>query len=294
MLVYKCPECPYVNVAVHGVLTHSQMKHPCTEVRATKLETGEIFVSNIAKCSSGKGTYERGYLCKRCPKICQTLIKLKSHRKKEHVKKAASELSAPREAKTSDVDDPPGSTSQADVTEGLSTPKTTDSPSLQDEDILFACQLCTYSTPFRGYLWKHLKNFHKLDGADRRKLLEKYNRRKPTPLNLHVECKRDARCVKCPELTFDSSASLIDHYNTSHRLGSKSDFKVISFGVKRKKSTGLYRCAHCWTKLYGTKKLGFHLDRHRAKMKMAANKRIKALPASLSSDPKPVEVGQLR
>ncbi|XP_037536832.1 zinc finger protein 462 [Nematolebias whitei] len=288
-LVYKCPKCPYVNVSVHGVLTHCQMKHPHIEVRAARLDTAEIFVSNIAGCSNGKGLYERGYLCKRCPQMYPSLFKLKSHRKKEHVKKAASELSAEREAEMSDVDDPPGSRSEADLAEGLSTPKTSDTPALQDEDFLYECELCAYSTSFRGYLWKHLKNFHKLNSTERYKLLEKYNRRKPTSLSPHDEHKRDVKCVKCPDLMFDSSESLIDHYNTFHRLGNKSDFTVLSFGVKPKKSTGLYRCAHCWTKLYGTKNLRYHLDRHRAKMEMAASKQIKASPSSLPWDPKPVE-----
>lgn len=291
-LVHRCPKCPYVSVSVHGVLTHCQMKHPHSEVRAVKLETAEIL-------SPGKGLHARGYLCKRCPQIYPSLFKLKSHRKKEHVKKAASELLAEREAEMSDVDDPPGSSpeaapiemSQADITGGLSALKTSDAPSLQDEDVLYKCQLCAYSTSFRGYLWKHLKNFHKLNSDERCRMLEKYNRRKPSCLNLNDEHKRDGQCVRCPELVFDSSESLIDHYNTFHRLSNKSDFTVLSFGVKRKKSTGLYKCAHCWMKLNGTKNLRYHLDRHRAKMEMAASKQIKASPAGLSSDPKPVEVG---
>lgn len=291
MSVYKCPKCPYVNVTHHGVITHCQMKHPLFDRRTRKLETCEILVSDIVGCSTGKGTYKRGYLCKICPQIHPSLLKLKTHSKTAHRNEAASDET---EAKNLAVDDPPGSTPEAapvetaqaaEASHRSGTSKSPGSPSQQNKDKRFKCQLCAHATFSRAYLWKHYKNVHKLNSATRCKLLQKYNKR------LYVEQKTTVKCKKCPELELDSSQSLIDHYNTFHGLAHKSDFTVISLGLK-KKTTGAYACSHCSKRLNGTRKLRIHLDHHRTEMKnMAVETQEEASPFSLSSDPNPSEVG---
>ncbi|XP_017267920.1 zinc finger protein 462 [Kryptolebias marmoratus] len=292
-LVFKCPKCPYVNVTYHGILTHCQMKHPAVEARADQLETGEIFVSDIVRCSNGKGTYERGYLCKLCPQIHPTLMKLKNHLKAKHGK-AASEAEAEKPA----GGDSPGSTmeavSQADAPEPVPGPGPQTTPDReQPQDTSYVCQLCAFATSSRKNLQNHYKNIHKLNAASRYKLLQKYNKRNRNYLSQYAEHKRSktVRCKTCPDLVFDSSPSLIEHYNTFHGLGSKSDFTVISLGIKRKKTTGVYRCAHCLMKLNGLRYLWFHLDRHRAEMMETAEETQKeASPTGASSDPEPSEL----
>lgn len=97
-------------------------------------------------------------------------------------------------------------------------------------------------------------------------MLEKYNKRKRKFSNLPKPAFEDSphvKCKKCPDVMFDSSQLLIAHYSTFHSSDCKLDFIVLSQGSK-KKSTGLYKCAHCRKQLNGIKKLHHHLDHHRA------------------------------
>uniref|UniRef100_A0A1A8MRK9 C2H2-type domain-containing protein n=1 Tax=Nothobranchius pienaari TaxID=704102 RepID=A0A1A8MRK9_9TELE len=286
LLIYKCPRCSYIHVSHHGILTHCQMKHPTHVARGHKLETGEIFISDIVKCSDGKGKYQRGYLCKQCPQIHPSIASLKAH-KCEHGKVAASDDS---------LENPPASESEpgplknqtarestAEPVPSLSTTKTL------NNECSYQCQVCTYKTSTRPKLRDHYKYTHKFNAASVYKLLEKYNKRKRNYLLAYAEYKksRDIKCKVCPDLVFESCQLLIDHYSTFHKLNSKLDFTVLSLGLKYN-TTGLYRCAECLIQLNGTKKLCYHLDRHK---QMVKTKRRKATPAvGTSLDPKPSEV----
>ncbi|KAM4579449.1 uncharacterized protein V3H82_008663 [Fundulus diaphanus] len=315
--IYRCPSCPYVNTTYHGTLTHSQMKHPSVVVRADELETGEISVSSIIRCSKGKGSYERGYLCKRCPQVHPSIKKLKAHCQKEHGGAAVSELFSEYEADKRDGDgslaadevaaplkttsqDPPhpqgepgeeaasgDGGSRADASEAAPSRK-----ALLKKDLSYKCQLCVYSTFSRKNLQAHYKGGHKLDALNTYKMLERYNKRKNNFLLKYFRLKKPPtiKCKKCPDSTFDSSQLLIDHYNTFHKLGSKSDFIVLSFGV-RKESTGLFKCKFCRVNLYGTRKLWRHLDRHRDQAKPEAAKKTVSLVRATPGPPSP-EVSQ--
>ncbi|MED6277519.1 hypothetical protein CHARACLAT_014278 [Characodon lateralis] len=288
-LIYRCPSCPYVNTTYHGTLTHSQMKHPSVIVRADALETGEILVSNIVRCSKGKGSYERGYLCKRCPQIHPSIKKLKTHYQHDHGDAAAFELFPKSEV---DKQDDGNSLVTDEAATSLKTASQnsvhlqrdhgTDNVvsrvavsksalirnTLLRKDLFYKCQLCVYSTFSRKNLQAHYKGSHKLDALSTYKMLERYNKRKNNFLCRYADLKKRLhfKCKQCPESAFDSSQLLIDHYNTFHLLGSKSDFTVLSFGVK-KESTGLYKCKSCKVHLHGIKKLCKHLDHHRDQMK---------------------------
>ncbi|XP_071339742.1 zinc finger protein 462-like isoform X2 [Trachinotus anak] len=295
ILVYRCPKCPYVNASHHGTLTHCQMKHPALVARADELKTDEILVTDMVRCTTGKGSNKRGYMCKKCPQIHESLIKLKIHRDRDHnqAESAASEHSA-----DSETEKQPCQGSEVSVLEAASlknrtsSMNTTDSdlsqqpgspetyqPSVQNQQLQYECHMCTYAGACRKYLYCHYKNTHRLDSITTYKVLEKYNKRKrKMPSNLpkaateegsHVQCK------KCPNLTFDSSHLLIDHYGSFHSSDCKLDFTVLS--QRPKKSTGVYKCAHCNKLLNGIRKLCHHLDRHRAKeMKKAAAAEPKA------------------
>uniref|UniRef100_A0A087XQ85 C2H2-type domain-containing protein n=1 Tax=Poecilia formosa TaxID=48698 RepID=A0A087XQ85_POEFO len=93
---------------------------------------------------------------------------------------------------------------------------------------------------------------------------------KAAPLKIVLKKFSSYKCEKCPNSMFDSSQLLIEHYNNFHHLSNKSDFTVVSFGV-RKKSTGLYKCNFCRKNLHGIRYLTRHLDRHRDQMKMEAS-----------------------
>ncbi|XP_056232919.1 zinc finger protein 462-like isoform X1 [Seriola aureovittata] len=96
VLVYMCPSCPYVNASHHGTLTHCQMKHPVLTARADELKKERILVTNMVGCTMGKGSNERGYMCRKCPQIYSSLEKLKIHGERDHsqAEPAASEHSS--------------------------------------------------------------------------------------------------------------------------------------------------------------------------------------------------------
>lgn len=298
-LIFKCPSCPYVNTTYHGTLTHSQMKHPSISVRADELETGEIIVSSTVGCLKGKGSYDRGYLCTRCPQIHPSIKRLTAHCKKEHGNGAVSELfikpeveekedgntvvgdeasSAPLKTSLENsvhLQREDGKAAASDsVSSRASVAKAAHLKKLVGKDSSYKCQLCAYSAFTRKLLQGHYKCSHKLDPLSTYKMLEKYNKRKNNFPIRYIQLKKrlNLLCKKCPDCVFNSSQLLIDHYNAFHQLRSKSDFTVLSFGVK-KGSTGLYKCKHCKVVLNGTKKLFTHLDRHRDQMKAALCKK---------------------
>ncbi|XP_047448486.1 zinc finger protein 462-like isoform X2 [Mugil cephalus] len=284
ILVYRCPRCPYVNASHHGTLTHCQMKHPALGARADKLKTTEIFAANMFGCKMGKGCNERGYMCKKCPKVYASLVKLRSHYERGHDEKSVSEHSA--ETKNQPVLSCQGSVSEGaslnnkasevSITDTeLQAPKSSQSNSLlvHNKGSLYKCHMCDYKGSCRKYLYSHYKKAHKLDGLNTSKLLQKYNKCKyKKAYNLPAyEGRANLQCKMCRHLSFDSSQLLIDHYCTFHCSDFRSDFTVLSLGFKYK-STGCYKCARCNKQLNGIKKLCLHLDQHRQTMKKEAAK----------------------
>ncbi|XP_015230887.1 PREDICTED: zinc finger protein 462-like [Cyprinodon variegatus] len=311
--IYRCPSCPYVNTSYHGTLTHSQMKHPSIFIRADTLETGEIFVSNIVGCSKGKESYERGYLCKRCPEIHPSIKKLKIHCQKQHGEAAVSELLSESDehkevGDSSQVADDAADPLKATLQDSVHLQKEKGKPNVSDEvnsqvagskakpkrnalykkDLFYQCQLCTYSAFSRKNLQAHYKSSHKLDALNTYKLLERYNKRKNNFLLKYFTLKTrfHTKCKECPDLAFDSSQSLIDHYNSFHHLSAKTDFTVLSLGA-RKGSTGLYRCKFCKMRLHGIRNLCRHLDRHRDQMKAKPSNKSIALEGSTAASTSP-------
>lgn len=287
ILVYKCPACPYVNASYHGTLTHCQMVHPDLVARADELQTAEILVTNLVRCTMGKSSNERGYMCNKCPQIHASLVKLKVHieRAHDHAKPAASEHSDETETeeqlnhgfmgsnKTSAAN-----TTEIDPSQQSGTLETCQSNALplQNKEPLFKCHMCTYTGSCRKYLYCHYKYTHKLDALSMYKLLEKYSKRKRKSHKLAEAGSEESahvKCKKCPNLTFDSSQHLIAHYSTFH---SKLDFTVLS--QRSKRSTGSYKCSHCKKQIHGIRNLCCHLDRHRARrMKKAKAVETQAL-----------------
>ncbi|KAF3695504.1 Zinc finger protein 462 [Channa argus] len=282
VLIYKCPTCPYVNASYHGILTHCQMIHPDLVVRADELQTDEILVTNMIECTLGKGANERGYMCKKCPQIHASIVKLKSHCKRDHgqAELAASENS--NESQTEEQRDyaSVGSALEAaslktktsavkkkDPSQQLGSPRTCQSSArpVPNKEPLYKCYMCTYTGSCRKYLYCHYKHTHKLDALRMYKLLERYNKRKrkaPSLTRAEYEETAPVKCKKCLRLTFESSRHLIAHYSGFHRSDCKFDFTVLSQRTQR--STGIYRCAHCKKQINGIKNLSSHLDRHRA------------------------------
>ncbi|XP_025752963.1 uncharacterized protein LOC112841881 [Oreochromis niloticus] len=275
LLIYKCPKCPYVNASYHATLAHCQMKHPAIVVRADELETDEVFASNMVKCTLGKGSNERGYLCKKCSQIHGSLRKLNAHRKKvhhdtevyEHTDTESqpvhtSQGSAQKNASVKNKTSRKVSIAKSRQASQTETPDACPSTLLsgvRSNKQLYKCQMCTYKGANRKYLQCHYKNTHKLDAVSIYKLLEKYN-------VLKSGNSTKVKCLKCPDLTFKSSQLLIDHYSTFHRSEWKLDFTVLSLGSPKKKTTGVYKCDHCNTQLIGIRKVCYHMDHHRARM----------------------------
>ncbi|KAF1389457.1 hypothetical protein PFLUV_G00073620 [Perca fluviatilis] len=155
---------------------------------------------------------------------------------------------------------------------------TPDPLSVQNKQTLYKCHICTYKGFFRRYLQSHYKKSHKLDPLAIYKLLEKYNKRRPSkPSEVESEESAPIKCKKCPELMFDSSQLLAAHYSIFHSSDGILDFTMLSQGL-RKGSTGLYRCIHCNKQMNGIRKLWYHLDCHRESEK----KRTKAAKTTAS------------
>ncbi|XP_044051221.1 zinc finger protein 462-like isoform X2 [Siniperca chuatsi] len=301
ILVYKCPRCPYVNASYHGTLTHCQMKHPVLVARADELQTEEILVTNMVGCTAGKGSNERGYVCKKCPQIHVSLKKLKIHCERDHdqTEATASEHSAEFETEKQ-----PGHGSQGSVLEAFSLKNKTSAvstaeiglshqlgtleacqsniPSVQNEESVYKCHICTYTGWCRRYLHCHYKKTHKFDAFTTYKLLEKYNKRNRKASHLpeaESEEKAPVKCKMCPNLMFDSSQLLIAHYSTFHNSDSILDFIVLSKGSK--KTTGLYKCALCKKQMNGIRKLCHHLDCHRERERERNKEKAAKTKASL-------------
>lgn len=277
ILVYKCPACPYVNASFHGTLTHCQMKHPKLVVRADELQTQEVFANNMVKCTMGKGSNERGYMCNKCPQIHASMLKLKIHVMCCH----------DHPNHSNEAEEQPGQSSTDPVSDGdsVKNPETcrSSAPSLQTK-LQYKCHMCMYVGSCRKYLYCHYKHTHKLDGLSTIKLLQKYNKRKSRLAAALLQDGAQMKCKKCLNLTFGSSQLLIEHYSTCHR---KMDFTVV---VKiSQRSTGSYKCRHCKKVVHGIKNLLCHLDRHRArrmkKAKAAQDKFItSAAPEAKSNE----------
>ncbi|XP_034728534.1 zinc finger protein 462-like isoform X2 [Etheostoma cragini] len=278
LLVYKCPSCPYINASYHGILTHCQMRHPDVIARADQLQTDEILIANMVKCSIGKASNERGYTCKMCPLIYASLKKLKIHCDRDHDQAQAA---APEHSADIETEKQPDHSCQGSALEALKSKTsavsateiivgnqlgTPDPLSVQNKQTLYKCHICTYKGFYRRYLQSHYKKAHRLDPFTIYNLLEKYNKRKQcSPSKLpETESEESApiKCRKCPELMFDSSSLLAAHYSIVHSSDSILDFTVLSQGL-RKSSTGLYRCIHCNKQMNGIRKLWYHLDCHR-------------------------------
>ncbi|XP_076587471.1 zinc finger protein 462-like [Chaetodon auriga] len=286
ILIYKCPVCPYVNASYHGTLTHCQMKHPDLIARADDLQTGEILVTNMVRCTVGKGSNERGYMCKKCPQIHVSLKKLRIHCLREHDQATASEHShkietekqrehssrgSVLEAVSLKNETSPVSTTEIGLSQQLGTAES-NTTSAQSKESQYRCNLCTYMGSCRKYLYCHYKKTHKLDALTTYKLLEKYSQSKHNkPRNLpeaDSEGCTSVECKMCPDLKFDSPQLLIAHYSTFHSSDGILDFIVLSKASK--KTTGLYKCTLCEKQINGIRKLCHHLDRHRARQKMMA------------------------
>ncbi|XP_058492365.1 zinc finger protein 462-like isoform X1 [Solea solea] len=262
--VYKCPRCPYVHTSYHGTLTHCQMKHPTLIARADALTTEEVLVSNMVKCTTGKGSMgRRGYMCRKCPQIHASLPKLKSHNHKHHSLHTTTKPSARNKTKISPQRGATESeAASADLRHQHAAPL-----SCNVKEMLYKCHMCGYTGLCRKYLQSHYRNKHKLDAVSTSKLLEKYNKYKFQLPKASCDNRALVKCKVCPDMAFDSTQLLVTHYSTFHDW--KLDFRVVSRTSKR--STGVYRCCHCRKRINGIRKLCLHLDRHRVwKKKKAA------------------------
>ncbi|XP_067471694.1 zinc finger protein 462-like [Thunnus thynnus] len=242
-IVFKCPRCPYVNTSQHGTLTHCRKSHPALMARTDDLQKDEILLTNMVTCTLGKGSNERGYMCKICPQIHASLKKLKIHFERDHGKEASHKHNANMYHQKRKRPQPPSS--------------------VQNK---YKCDLCAYSGMKRRYLWSHYRKYHRFDTLTTYKRLVKYNKPGRKVSNLpeaepESEESAQIKCKKCPNLFFDSFELLIGHYSTFHRSDCKLDFTVL-YPIS-KSSTGVYKCCHCKKQLNGIRKLCLHMDHHR-------------------------------
>ncbi|XP_029961329.1 zinc finger protein 462-like [Salarias fasciatus] len=307
--VYKCLVCSYVNLSPHGTLTHCQMKHPKVTVKADMLQTDKIPLSSMGS-RNGKYSKQGGYRCKKCPQISTSSAKYKLHCQ-NHCRGALERPDKPKngaplkfQSSTALGVDIKDEMSQVEVGALQNPPSSaceTNSPesqATQTKSKIFACHMCSYRGSYRRYLYAHYKHFHKLETDVVLKLLQKYNKQKMLETSVKFEslkCEDSEpeevshdKCVKCPDLRFDTPSLLLEHYCAVHRSDVKMDFDVISTGEK-KKSTGLYTCNHCVRQLNGIRKLSIHMNNHR-KVKKEEAKRRASLQQS-APDPSSVEPG---
>lgn len=327
-LVFKCPSCPYVNASHHGTLTHYKKKHPTIITSTDEFQTEEILLTNMIACRTGKSFNERGYMCKICPQIHESLNKLQIHFERDHdqASEHSAEIDTEKQPLSMDHD------SQGTVLEASkhkdSAVSTTEIKAFASHCIQkhgkeasrnnvfrqtrkrpqppsavqnkYKCDLCTYSGVKRRYLWSHYKKYHRFDALTTYKHLLKYSKPGKRVSNLPKEEPESASeksaqitCKKCPNLLFDSFELLIAHYSTFHSSDFKLDFTVLY--PTTKSSTGVYKCCHCKKQLNGIRKLRLHLMNHHRegneKRENAA--RIKASLVTITPEAKSTEVSLL-
>lgn len=279
VMVYTCQYCSYVNASFHGVLTHCQMMHPNFTVRADQLQSVEILKSDMISGSNGTSLVARGFRCKKCPQIHASMKKLKMHIERNHSQSEATtskliiKIKTPKkqpdyefqhsvlEAFALKNDAPVKNIPDTDQSHQSETPQTNQLNTSKDG--LYECHICSYSACFRRYLQSHYRKYHKIDVLTTFKLLQKYNKRKPSKdyNSPDAQLEESVKCKLCPDSRFKSSELLLDHFRSAHDSDQILDFTILSKGSKR--TTGLYKCTHCNKQLNGIKKMCHHLDRHR-------------------------------
>lgn len=84
-LVYKCPNCPYVNASNSGTLAHCRIKHPRLGTKRCKFQMDEVNTADIVNFQTvGMDSFIRGYACGECPQIHVSLKTLRIHYDLEH------------------------------------------------------------------------------------------------------------------------------------------------------------------------------------------------------------------
>lgn len=288
VMVFTCPYCSYVNATFHGVLTHCQMRHPDFTARADQLKSVEILKTDMIGGSKGNNLVARGFRCKKCPQIHASMKKLKTHIERSHSQSEATTSKLIIKIKTTKKQ--PDHEFQHSVLEAFAlkndisaegAPRTDPSHQLETPHVnqtnimvrkkepLYECQICSYTAFFRRYLQSHYRKYHKIDVVTTFKMLQKYNKRKPSKDSISevAQSEESVKCKLCPDSMFTSSELLLDHFRTTHNSDQILDFTILSRGSKR--TTGLYKCSHCNKQLNGIRKMCYHLDRHRERKNMS-------------------------
>lgn len=247
--VYRCPECPYVNVTAYGFGMHFQKKHPPLLSGEKEFQKKEAIVANLDKLKMGK--LNGGYQCKRCLYIFSSVTALKSHWQRDH---------------NSYQDD----TSALDRPENdpiLSPPPQPPPPPPQEDDSLHRCKLCLYKGLCQKYLFDHYRKTHKLNLAKRHKLLQSEATDKG-PRAAASNDSDEASHLEGKTCTTVRRQQLISRCSPARLSVSALDFIVLA--KRSEKDIGLYKCTICSEHVIGTQRLRSHLDKHRESARKAA------------------------
>lgn len=164
--VFKCSHCTYVNTNYQGVLTHCQMKHPALVSRADSLHVDEAHVHNRDDCWKKKGTglRLRGYMCKACPQIYDTLEKMNEHCEKDHDNNVAKAV-----PNTLEPSPKPSAVSKKIQSKTASITGSVSKASFLSKKIyaVVRCQYCSYNCSTKIALNRHLQVCHKNASASK-------------------------------------------------------------------------------------------------------------------------------
>ncbi|XP_077570831.1 zinc finger protein 462-like isoform X1 [Stigmatopora nigra] len=152
-LVYKCPQCPYVNSRKHGMATHCQMMHPGLTVRMEEFDREEIVFSSNYQASTNN---KRGYQCDLCLAISVSLKKLAIHRANRHCVTSKKEKETPASEELNAQRPLSEATSVIQANPEGKRPKKVGST----RHCLFKCLLCSYSSVVRNRLAVHYTKRH--------------------------------------------------------------------------------------------------------------------------------------
>lgn len=308
-IVFTCPNCPYVNTSFHGTLTHCQMKHPEVTARAEELLMDEILVTNLVRCTLGRGSNERGYVCHICPQIHASLWKLKVHCEKDHAAPLASAHSAEIETESRPL--PEDDNSHGSVLEAASL----QNKKSADPDLILNPPV-THYTGSQGKNEDHVSVYQQKHKEAR---LPSPDQAPETPLDTQSVQTKDQlyKCHICPYIG-SCRRYLAAHYKNGHKYDSFSTSTFLQKYNKRKGSnnsaqmkckkcpdllfnssqrliahysrvhgsdchldftvlyrrsrrhTGTYVCGRCKKQLDGIRNLCQHLDHHRESDREAA------------------------
>lgn len=288
--LFKCPYCSYVSSLLVGIFMHSSMVHPGLAITKENCYLQTENTLDFKKFAKAKGSSMilRGYMCKKCPQICDTKKMLSKHLQKDHCETMTDSQPEPQTLsldKTKSFN--PNLTSQSTKSSGGSmfqqaNSEADDSHSTFDDDtvLVYQCPKCPYVNASDFGFFIHCQHKHP-------SLLvraKEFQKEKTMIANYEV-LKNEKRlmiggykCKKCLYI-FYTAQQLNTHRKRD--CSPKDNTPALdkteenpNLPLPPRKDDSLYRCRVCPYKSFNRR---YVFDHYRTKHKFSLKKRRKLL-----------------